>query len=277
MNKITSLAMVVMFSTTLAFSQNTQTSKRQKMNRTELSTQKYVEIFGEPPVAQSETDPELMEILRKFIFGEVFYAGNLTDKQRELITIVCLTAQQTLPQLKAHTHAALNIGATPLEIREAVYQCAPFVGFPKTLNALNTINEVFTARNITLPLEKAGTISDEDRYRRGLEMQYPLYGNEIKENMKSLPDSLNEAVPRFLTEMCFGDFYTRKALDVKTRELLVLCVLATINAQPQIKSHALGNLKAGNSKETLYAAMVHCIPYIGFPAGLNAINIIKSL
>jgi 4-carboxymuconolactone decarboxylase len=275
MKKITFLATLVMFFTTLALGQNKQTSK--EMDRVELSNQKYNELFGQLPVNQTENDPELIEILRKFIFGEVFYTGNLNDKQRELITIVSLAAQQTLPQLNAHTQVALNIGVTPLEIREAVYQCAPFIGFPKTLNAVNTINEVFTARNIKLPLENAGTVNEKDRYTKGLEIQYPLYGNEIKENMKTLPDSLNEAVPRFLTEMCFGDFYTRKILDVKTRELLMLCVLVTINAQPQIKSHALGNLKAGNTKETLYAAMVHCIPYIGFPAGLNAINIIRSL
>jgi 4-carboxymuconolactone decarboxylase len=53
--------------------------------------------------------------------------------------------------------------------------------------------------------------------------------------------------------------------------------LATIGAQSQIKSHTLGNIKAGNSKETLIAAMVQCIGYIGFPNALNAINIIKDI
>jgi 4-carboxymuconolactone decarboxylase len=277
MKRITFLVSILMLVTNFASSQYKQTLKDQKMNRTELSKQKYIELFGQSPATQTETDPELMDILRKFIFGEVFYAGNLKDKQRELITIVILTAQQTISQLKGHTQAALNIGVTPLEIREAVYQCAPMIGFPKTLNAVSTINEVFTLNNIRLPLENEGTVSEEDRFSRGSEIQYPLYGDEIKEKMKNLPDSLSVAVPKFLTEMCFGDFYTRKVLDTKTRELLMLCVLVTIGAEPQIKSHALGNLKAGNSKETILAAMVHCIPYIGFPAGLNAINIIKDL
>ncbi len=57
-----------------------------------------------------------------------------------MITIVTLTTQQTLPQLKAHTNAALNIGISPIKIREAIYQFAPFIGFPKTLNAINIIN-----------------------------------------------------------------------------------------------------------------------------------------
>jgi 4-carboxymuconolactone decarboxylase len=56
----------------------------------------------------------------------------------------------------------------------------------------------------------------------------------------------------------------------------MLCVLTTLGANNQIKAHTIGNLKAGNSKETLYSAIIQCLPYIGFPFALNAINIIKT-
>lgn len=52
-------------------------------------------------------------------------------KTREMLTVTSLAVQQTLPQLKAHINAALNVGVTPLEVRETLYQCAPFIGFPK--------------------------------------------------------------------------------------------------------------------------------------------------
>ena len=97
------------------------------------------------------TDPEMMDILQKFIFGEVFRTGDLDKKTRELITCTILATMQTLPQLNAHAKAALNVGVTPIELREAIYLCAPFIGFPKTLNALNTINEVFKQQGIALP------------------------------------------------------------------------------------------------------------------------------
>ncbi|WP_439489140.1 carboxymuconolactone decarboxylase family protein [Algoriphagus sp.] len=248
-----------------------------KMNREEVTKETYSKLFSGEALTNTGSDPELMNILQKFIFGEVFHGGVLSDQERELITIVTLTTQQTLPQLKAHTAAALNIGVTPVKIREAVYQCAPFIGFPKTLNAVSTINEVFTEKGIPLPLENQGTVTEADRYEKGLNIQEPLYGDEIKEYMAVLPGAFKDDVPKYLTEMCFGDFYTRTGLEIKERELLVFCVLVTMGAEPQIKSHALGNLKAGNNKETLIAAMVQCIPYIGFPNGLNAINMIKDL
>ena len=119
--------------------------------RIERAKKKYQELFARQ-IMESKTDPELMNILHRFIFGEVFYTGNLDDKTRELITITALTTNQTLPQLKAHTNAALNIGIKPIEIREIVYQLAPFIGFPKVLNAMDTINNVFISRGIQLPL-----------------------------------------------------------------------------------------------------------------------------
>ena len=63
----------------------------------------------------------MMDILQKFIFGEVFTTGNLSLKQREMITCVTLATMQTLPQLKAHAGAALNVGVTPVELRESAF------------------------------------------------------------------------------------------------------------------------------------------------------------
>ncbi|GAB3162559.1 carboxymuconolactone decarboxylase family protein [Telluribacter humicola] len=237
---------------------------------------KYEELFGQP-ITVSPTDPELMTILQRFIFGEVFYIGVLDDKTRELITITALTTNQTLPQLTPHTHAALNVGVTPIQIREVVYQCAPFVGYPKVLNALEVINKVFESRGIKLPLEAMATVQEGDRLERGRQEQAPLYGDAMQQYMKVLPGEFAEAIPRMLTQSGFGDFYTRRGLDLKTRELMIFCGLATLGGtERQMASHAIGNLKVGNSKETLLAAMVQLYPYIGFPRISNAIHIIKD-
>lgn len=245
-------------------------------DRSTICKGNYRILFGEEALTGEGTDPELMDILQKFIFGEVFSTGDLSVKQRELITCVCLATIQTLPQLEAHANAALNVGATPVELREAIYQCSPFIGFPKVLNAVNTINKVFQSRGISLPLDSQGTVSETNRRAEGTKIQTYLYGDANKQAMDSLTRVMNKAIPNFLTEMCFGDFYTHKGLDLQTRELLSLCVLATIGAEKQLATHAIACLKTGHSKEALYAAMTQCLPYIGFPNALNAISIIKD-
>ena len=200
----------------------------------------------------------------------------LDIKTREMITCVCLATMQQLPQLKGHTGAALNVGVTPIELREAVYQCAPIIGFPKVLNAMTAVNEAFTERGIKVPLETQTTVTEENRYEKGHEIQYPLYGDRMKEALKDVPGGMGEKVARFLTEVHFGDFQTRSGLDTQTRELLTYCVLTVIGAEPQLHAHLRANLKAGNSKERVTAAVIQCMPYIGFPAALKALNIIKD-
>lgn len=118
-------------------------NKSENMDRIDLCKQNYTALFGGEALTGEGTDPEFMAILQKFIFGEVFAVGDLDRPTRELITCTVLSVMQTLPQLKAHAAAALQVGVKPIELREAVYQCAPFIGFPKTLNAIGVINEVF--------------------------------------------------------------------------------------------------------------------------------------
>lgn len=255
----------------------TLNSEDKNMTRTDICKENYRTLFKGEALATTGNDPEMMAILQKYIFGEVFTVGELDIKTRELITVTSLAVQQTLPQLKAHTNGALNAGATPIELREAIYQLAPFIGFPKTLNALGVLNEVFKERGIETPLKSTATVKEEERYQKGFEIQNPLYGDEIKQSMEGLPDDMGADVARFLTEVCFGDFYTREGLDVKTRELLFISALVTTGNTTTLKSHIKGSLKAGNSEETVTAAIIQCLPYVGFPNTLAALRTLKDV
>ncbi|MCM3728831.1 carboxymuconolactone decarboxylase family protein [Neobacillus cucumis] len=247
------------------------------MDRVEKSKEKYKQLFGNGVPAAYATDPDFQDILSHFIFGEVFYQGNLDNKQRELITLVVLTTNQTLPQLKAHVVAALKVGLTPIEIKETVYQCAPYIGFPKTLNAINEVNEVFKTKNIALPIESQKQVDEENRFNKGLSVQVEIFGDVIAKMLEAAPEN-QKHMQNYLSSFCFGDFYTRGGLDLKTRELLTFCIISTMGCcESQVKSHVLGNKNVGNDKETLITAITHCLPYMGFPRTLNALACINEI
>lgn len=248
------------------------------MDRIERCKEKYNELFGGNPVTTEGADPEFMRILQRFIFGEVCYTGSLDNRMRELITITVLTTNQTLPQLKAHIGASLNVGASPIEIRETIYQCAPFIGFPKVLNAISIMNEVFQENNIQLPIESQERVKENERFEAGLAIQAPTYGTEIKDRYTWLPGEFKDAVPEFLTAFGFGDFNTRSGLSEKERELFTVVLLAALGgAEIQVKAHVMGALKTGSSKEEVVCALVHAMPYMGIPRLFNALNCSKEL
>lgn len=265
---------IIAFIVASSLSMTAQTTE--KMNRTDVCKQNYRLLFNGEALTGQGTDPEMMDILQKFIFGEVFQTGSLTVKQREMITCITLAAQQALPQLKAHACAALNVGVTPEELREVVYLTAPFIGFPKMLNALSIVNGVFEERGIKLPLEKQGSVTDASRHETGKAIQDRLYPGGISSTMDGMPGDMGKDVEGFLTDYFFGEIYSRGALDLKTRELLGYCVLVTIGAESQLKSHYYGNLNVGNTPEIITAAVIQCLPYVGFPAAIKALSIIKQ-
>ncbi len=271
MRKVIGIIALVLAGSLCAMAQTTS-----NMDRIEVCKQNYHALFGGEALTGQGTDPEMMDILQKFIFGEVFQTGDLTLKQREMITCITLATMQTLPQLKAHAGAALNVGVTPEELREVMYLTAPFIGFPKMLNAVGAVNEVFKERGISLPLEKQGTVTEETRHAAGKAVQDKLYPGGIASVMEGLPGDMGKDVERFLTDYFFGEIYSRGTLDLPTRELLGYCVLATLEAESQLHSHYHGNIHVGNSPETLTAAVIQCLPYIGFPAAIKALRIIKE-
>ena len=267
MKKIITILLLIMLSIS-----STAFAKEDKMTRSDIANKNLETLFNISLENNKGADKDFMDILQKYIFGEVFEVGNLDIKTRELLTVTTLTALQTLPQLKA-----LNAGNNPIEIREAIYQCAPFIGFPKTLNAIAVFNEVIKERGLENKLKSTATTTETDRFKKGYEIQNPLYGDEIKENFKNLPDNMGDDVARFLTEVCFGDYYTREGLELKTRELLTIAILTTTKNFDTLKSHIKGNLKAGNSIETITASIIQIMPYIGFPDSFAALKTVQEI
>lgn len=248
----------------------------EEMDRISICQDNYRALFGGEALTGQGNDREMMDILQKFIFGEVFTAGPLEVKTRELITCTVLTTIQTLPQLKAHAAAALRVGVSPVELHEAVYQCAPFIGFPRTLNALSVLEQVFRENGIDLPLPPQGTVNEENRYEKGREIQQRLYGDRMARQLSGVPGGLGDRAAEWLTGYGFGDIYTRGGLDLQTRELLTFCVLTALDADEALHSHVEGNLKAGNSREELAAAVLQCLPYVGFPPAIKALKALRN-
>ncbi len=105
-------------------------------------------IFGEEKCievekALDELSPDLRRLATGFPFSEFYARDDLLDlKSRELITLSTLATQGTLPQLKLHIEAALNVGCTPVQIEQALLQLIAYIGMPKVINAMQVYKEV---------------------------------------------------------------------------------------------------------------------------------------
>jgi alkylhydroperoxidase/carboxymuconolactone decarboxylase family protein YurZ len=221
-----------------------------------------------------QSDTEFYNIMENFINEVSNKSELLSNKQKELIKIVSLITQQSKELLLYEIENALSLGLTPIEIKEAVYQCAPYSGFPRTIDAINIVNKVFEKNNIHLPLEKQSTVTKQTIFEKGLTAQTTIFG----EAMREIANGENTPNPAYyLITNCFGDYYTRNGLDLKTREMLTLCILINLGTESQIKSHINGNVNMGNNKAFIQEMIYQCLPYCGYPRTLNALNCLNEV
>lgn len=91
--------------------------------------------------------PDVAKLILEFAFNDIYTRPGLSLQQRELVTITSLLTQgDTADQLRVHLNGCLNVGLSRTEIVETCIHCIPYVGFPKVLNALTVVKEVFTKK-----------------------------------------------------------------------------------------------------------------------------------
>lgn len=236
------------------------------------------QLWGDKNSELMTSDSEFYEIMKRFIYGEVWQHGNLEPKIRELIIIAVNITNNNMEQCAEHVEAALNIGISPVEIKETLYQCAPYVGFSKVQNAIVVTNQIFEEKGVKLPLENQSTTTENNRIAKGIEVQKSIFGSKNIDNLRAnAPDNLKH-IQDYLSGYCFGDICGRNGLDIKIRELITFSIIATLGGcENQLRAHIGGNAAIGNDKETLLNVITQCMPYIGFPRTLNAITCINEV
>ena len=222
------------------------------------------------------TDPEFIECFDNFAFDEVVNQDDLDDRTRFMAILAALLGCQGLDEYRSLLPAALNFGVTPVEIKEITYQAAAYLGIGRVFPFLKTCNEVFEAQGISLPLEGQATTTAESRREAGTQAQVDIFGEEMREFWHSGPEE-SRHINYWLAANCFGDYYTRKGLDYRQREMITFCFLsAQGGCEPQLISHAGANMRIGNDKAFLIKIVSQCLPYIGYPRSLNALRCINE-
>ncbi|MBO6123716.1 MAG: carboxymuconolactone decarboxylase family protein [Methanobrevibacter sp.] len=92
--------------------------------------------------------PDLSRFVIEYPYSEIYTREEVDLKTREICTVAALTVLGTIPQLKEHINAALNVGNSPTEIVEIMMQMSAYCGFPKSINAVMAAKEVFIEKDL---------------------------------------------------------------------------------------------------------------------------------
>ena len=178
-------------------------------------------------------------------------AQTLTERQLLLCACASLEAQGDLERLDPAIRRALDGGVTVNELKEAFSQLYAYTGFPRSLNALGTLQKVLNDR-------KASGINDnegkpwtrpavwgnaEQALKQGTEVQTRLTGKPFNYDFCPQDDY-------YLKSHLFGDIFAGDQLTASDRELVTVAALSSLKGvEPQLAAHKAGAVNMGNTKE----------------------------
>ena len=123
-------------------------STTNRENRVERGYQIQADYFGKEMIDQmNENTPKdqqhFNEFLKGYCFGDFYTRTGLNDQDRELVTFSIIASLGGCEnQLRGHTQGNISVGNDRDTLIGALTVLLPFIGFPRTLNAIAIINEI---------------------------------------------------------------------------------------------------------------------------------------
>ncbi len=117
----------------------------------------------------------------------------------------------------------------------------------------------------------------ENKYDVGFNKFKNIYGElciRVLENVnETSPDMM-----KYIVEFAFGELYSRKGLDIKSREIVFISSLLPLGkAISQLKSHIHGALNIGCTRGEILEIVIQILLYSGFPNAINGLQIVKEV
>ena len=191
-----------------------------------------------------------------FITGTLSIAEEeikMAEKQKSIAEISIFTANGNLEELKKSINSGLNKGVTLNETKEIMVHLYAYCGFPRSLNALSVLSSTVAEReknNIKTETGKESTPVPENRnsLEYGTQVQTKIVGMEVKGGIYDFAPMAD----KYLKAHLFGDIFGQDILDYKTRELVTVAALASMDGvNPQLQAHIGISRNVGVSDEEL--------------------------
>lgn len=182
------------------------------------------------------------KILTSAILGIMLFLGEnamaktaLNARQKSIAAAASYAARGNQDGLKQALIEGLNAGVSVNEFKEILVQVYAYCGFPRSLNALNTLMQLEGERgNKDTQGKLPGAKPEGSSLDYGTKNQTKLVGQQVSGKIYEFAPAIDE----FLKAHLFGDIFARDNVDWQTRELATIAMLASMNnVTAQLNSH----------------------------------------
>ncbi len=199
--------------------------------------------------------PYLSELEERLLFGEIWERGELSLRDRSLVTLAVVQALYRTEELREYLERALDHGVTREEIAELFTHVTMYAGWPTGSNASRVAIDVYGRRGIEFPPAAEPVELEIDL--RGQRAGYP-----------AIP-YLSALTRSVLFDVSDG-VWSRPVLSPRDRSMITIAVGQALYASDQLRGHLGRALDNGLAPEEIREVITHVTLYAGWPTGSNA-------
>jgi 4-carboxymuconolactone decarboxylase len=124
----------------------------------------------------------------------------------------------------------------------------------------------FSERTVTAPTDS----QPPKDFDKGLATRKQVMGEDFVANAFGKATEFSMPIQQYITRNAWGDVWQRPGLDLKTRSMITVAMLAAMGKQHELKGHVRGALNNGVTPEQLQEVLLHASIYCGLPAAVEA-------
>ena len=117
---------------------------------------------------------------------------------------------------------------------------------------------------------------NDELFEKGLAIRKSVLGAEFVEKTIAAADDFNMPLQRLVTEYCWGACWGREDLPKKTRSMLNIAMIATLNRNHELGMHVKGAIRNGCTKEEIREVLLQVAIYSGVPAAVESFRVAKQ-
>ena len=115
------------------------------------------------------------------------------------------------------------------------------------------------------------------RFDAGMQVRRAVLGAEYVDRVMAAQTDFDAPFQRFVAEMAWGSVWAREELDLRTRSLITIALLAALGRWEQLEQHIRATRNTGATPEEIREALLHVAVYAGVPAANTAFALARRV
>ena len=116
----------------------------------------------------------------------------------------------------------------------------------------------------------------KSKFDQGMDVRKQILGEAHVEKSWEGATEFDRDFQEFITETAWGSAWARPGLDLKTKHMIVIAVLAALGREKELALHINASHNSGITRDEMKELLIQVAPYAGIPASLTAFGIAKK-